>query len=406
MKQQGRTRTGLLLALITVVAPFVASADTSPTSAQDLLRRGVACQRRFDMTCAIKNYQGAVALEPKLTAGRVLLGTAYYYSGKRGPALEQFRQALALDPDEADANFYVGFLTNLVENRPAVALPYLEKAKRLRPDHPLVHIHLGQTLKKLGRIEEALAAWKFPIGRGRPATGERENIASTYEEQGKLDEAISLYRDIVRLLPNSKVHPFYLGRALFKKGLLDEALPYLSGEVLLHSAEARYLVGEIYRNKGNREEARRNYEIACFAGENRACAAGRISRPRPLKGNIRYADCDLPIASGYADVRLKTDQNPRGKRVMASFSRAEPIYHRGVSELRRLSAFYSGRTICGIPGTGKPENDIRKDDSSMSSASLSGEGPGGSFRVSMAWVPDEKAISVNIMVWPKSTKAP
>jgi tetratricopeptide (TPR) repeat protein len=77
---------------------------------------------------------------------------------KRGDwpgAMEAFRAELAIDPNHFEANLYLGDL--LREGaRHEEALPYLERALRLRPDALAAKFSLGAVYVALGRTQEAL----------------------------------------------------------------------------------------------------------------------------------------------------------------------------------------------------------------------------------------------------------
>jgi tetratricopeptide (TPR) repeat protein len=70
-------------------------------------------------------------------------------------AMDAFRAELAVDANHFDANLYLGDL--LREGaRHDEALPYLERARRLRPDDLAAQFSLGAVYVALGRTEEAL----------------------------------------------------------------------------------------------------------------------------------------------------------------------------------------------------------------------------------------------------------
>jgi 4-amino-4-deoxy-L-arabinose transferase-like glycosyltransferase len=70
-------------------------------------------------------------------------------------AVEQFNEALRLDPGWGDAHKYLGLIMS-DERRPAEAAEHLRKALAAEPDSYLLRYYLGITLLNLGRTDEAL----------------------------------------------------------------------------------------------------------------------------------------------------------------------------------------------------------------------------------------------------------
>ena len=70
-------------------------------------------------------------------------------------AIDAFKAELAVDPNHFDANLYLGDLLR-EGGRHDEALPYLERARRLRPDNLGARFSLGAVYVALGRTEEAL----------------------------------------------------------------------------------------------------------------------------------------------------------------------------------------------------------------------------------------------------------
>lgn len=87
---------------------------------------------------------------PDWSAAHDLLGVILAGQGETGPALEQFRRAVALEPRSAQAQCNLGALLGR-QGRFAQAVPYLEAAAGLGPDEPRYRAVLEQARRDLRR---------------------------------------------------------------------------------------------------------------------------------------------------------------------------------------------------------------------------------------------------------------
>jgi tetratricopeptide (TPR) repeat protein len=114
---------------------------------------------------AIDYFERAVKRRPKHPEYLNNLGTAYLDNGDFELAIAALRKAVDNSPGLIEA------LCNLARahrrnNKAANGLPYLERALRMAPDHPLVSVSFGETLQDLGRMDEAASHFRHAIGRG------------------------------------------------------------------------------------------------------------------------------------------------------------------------------------------------------------------------------------------------
>lgn len=105
---------------------------------------------------AIRYYQAAVSIRPRLALGHDNLGRALLRAGRPEEAVVSLRQAVDLDPNP------VKILRLLVESlarldRHDEAIDRLRVAIRLKPDETILRSDLGRLLEAKGRHAEALA---------------------------------------------------------------------------------------------------------------------------------------------------------------------------------------------------------------------------------------------------------
>ena len=129
-----------------------------------------------------------------------LLGLALMKQNRAAEAEEQLRFALALEPDFPQLHEDLGSALAM-QSRFDEAIPAFEKAIQLQPALPLAQKKLGHALAAVGRGEEADEAFKDYIDNDP----ERGAIAKGVElrRAGKDDEAIIVFRDVLKANPSS-----------------------------------------------------------------------------------------------------------------------------------------------------------------------------------------------------------
>jgi tetratricopeptide (TPR) repeat protein len=109
---------------------------------------------------AIRLLEQTVTRYPQSAAARLKLGKFWRQLGRLAQAEQAFQDSLRIDPDSAEAWFYLGTVQGL--ERPREAADSFRRAIHLKSDHALAHFNLGLCLKKLndrnGAADEFRAA--------------------------------------------------------------------------------------------------------------------------------------------------------------------------------------------------------------------------------------------------------
>lgn len=163
------------------------------------LQSGIGLQRQRRFVEAERVYQGVLHRLPEHPDALHLMGTLAVEADNFGAAIDYFERAVKRRPkhpeylnnlgtaylDNGDFELAVTTLRKAVDNSPGLiealcnlarahrrnnkasnGLPYLERALRMAPDHPLVSVTFGETLQDLGRMDEAADHFRHAIGRG------------------------------------------------------------------------------------------------------------------------------------------------------------------------------------------------------------------------------------------------
>jgi tetratricopeptide (TPR) repeat protein len=104
---------------------------------------------------AIKEFERAIELNPKLPGLQAAYGRALMRLGDGESAASAFKRELANNPNDFDANLYLGILFKR-DKQLEESFDYLSRAARLRPRDFYARYHLGAVYAGKGKPAEAL----------------------------------------------------------------------------------------------------------------------------------------------------------------------------------------------------------------------------------------------------------
>jgi DNA-binding winged helix-turn-helix (wHTH) protein/tetratricopeptide (TPR) repeat protein len=201
--------------------------------------------------------QKAIEIDDTLAEAHAVLGfTIFWYDWGWGAAEGQYKRALELDPNSADAHLaYAHLLSNT--GRHTEALAEAKRARELDPLNLRTNALEGQFLNHAGRTDEALARLRKTFELDPNYLLAHLFAWSAYVEKGMYAEAAAEARRARELNDLSAQPGAYLGYALAKSGKRREALAELEGllELLAERYVPPYLVALVYNGLGERDEA-------------------------------------------------------------------------------------------------------------------------------------------------------
>jgi tetratricopeptide (TPR) repeat protein len=131
----------------------------------------------------------------------VTLGTIYLWKKQYDRAIAEGERAIALDANFAEAYTWLGETLKRV-GRPEEAIGLIEMAMRLNPHYPLFYIfQLGEAYRYMGRYEEAMAAYKKALTRNPNLLPAHLGLAVSYSELGREEEARAEAAEVLRINP-------------------------------------------------------------------------------------------------------------------------------------------------------------------------------------------------------------
>ncbi|HLO84741.1 MAG TPA: tetratricopeptide repeat protein [Nostocaceae cyanobacterium] len=145
---------------------------------------------------------------------------------------------------------------------------YTEAAKIWRgliekdQENSYAYIQLADVLASQGKIEETIAIYKQAV-KLTPESSIYEKLADFLLEKGKTQEAIATYREAIKLDPKTDTAYFSLGKALLAVGNLPEALTVYQQLTKIQPNAISYKeLADVLLQAGKREEAIATYKQA------------------------------------------------------------------------------------------------------------------------------------------------
>jgi serine/threonine protein kinase/Flp pilus assembly protein TadD len=188
------------------------------------------------------------------------LGVAYDARGQADMAIGEYREALRLNPDLADAHNNMGTALRAKGRLEEAIREYLV-ALNLKPGHAMARHNLGLSYACSGDYDSAIQEYMGAI-RLKPAFVEaRINLGLALAMKGRLEEAIDEYRYAARLRPDDAIIHFNMASALRAIGRAEEAIDEYRMSLHLEpeNAEARYKLGLSLEESGRLRDAINEY---------------------------------------------------------------------------------------------------------------------------------------------------
>lgn len=183
---------------------------------------------------AIANYEKALNYDKDLTEIYVPLGILYYQAGNIAKADELLTKAIAVDPNSAETQFFLGLVRYAQykenKNTNAQALAAFRNAFRIKPKYPEAHYYLGKALERDGKQDLAAAEYEMALSLKPNYFEAALDLGSAYYELEQWQKSIDAYEKAIRLRN-------------------DNTQAYIN-------------LGDAYRQAGNFEKAESNYNLA------------------------------------------------------------------------------------------------------------------------------------------------
>jgi len=205
---------------------------------------------------AIEHYRQALKIDPDYSSALTCLGHALFEEGRFDEAVDCMNRAIQVQPgDFQDYNILGTALAK--EGKAVEAINAYRKALELQPDNPEVCFHLAELLAAQGQFEEAITQYQEVVRLKPDYVTAHYHLAVLLASHSRLDAAAQEFQTVIQLDPNYTNAYGNLANVLMGQGKLDEAITQYQQTVEMApgSAQAHFRLGEALEKKGRTADA-------------------------------------------------------------------------------------------------------------------------------------------------------
>ncbi len=204
-------------------------------------------------------FTHALAVTTRNHLAHANLGVAQYDAGNLDQALDHFRQAVEIKPNEAVAQCSLGTVLMKL-NHTDDAVEHLEAAVRLNNDLEEAHNNLGVLYSGQGQHEQAVTHYREALRIDPDSADAHFNLAAALAASDNPQDAIREYCEAIRLNPDDPAAHNNLGGIYARLGRRQDAVVEFKVALRLRSPECE-------RHSESRKGSRRQGPFRCGVGE-------------------------------------------------------------------------------------------------------------------------------------------
>ncbi len=181
------------------------------------------------------------------TAAHITLGTALLGLGKKDEALQEFRIARDLEPQNEKTRFSLG-IGYREKGDYRQSLEEFKEVVRIKPKWPDGYFQLGETQFRMGEYEKAIQSYARAQELGMDSAVTRKRTADAHLAQKRFPDAIAIYRDLLKSKGPTPYLYDLLGSAYQVSGQIDLAEQTFQemGKKFPQNAFSSYRLGLFY----------------------------------------------------------------------------------------------------------------------------------------------------------------
>ena len=230
--------------------------QNNSASSNDLLEEGKTYYNNGEYDKAIEIFKKAVEINPNDDDSWRWLGNSYYKNGQYQEAIKSFKKAVELNPNDANNYYWLGRSYNDNEQYKE-AINSLVKATQLVPDGPEYWYRLCIAYKNNEQYQEAINSGLKATQLNPDYAGNWLELGISYSINKQYTEALNSFLKVVELEPDDSFHLCCLGHSYMDNERYEDAIQSLLKSVELNpnNDDCWYLLGSSYLKNEQYQEA-------------------------------------------------------------------------------------------------------------------------------------------------------
>jgi len=286
---------------------------------------GRVCIRIDDLDGAAENFRKAIDKDPEnesykkefesITRRYIQDGTQLMQRKSYAAALEKFKQAISLNPEDPLA-YYYSAIVYLDDKNTAEALVAINKSIEFDPAYSKAHLVKGKIYTGMNDVAGAVNSFRKAIELDPEYVDAWKNIGYVYYKTKQYDDAIPAYKEVVKLDPGYASAYANMGAIYIEQKKFNEAVSSLGKAVELNPRDVNslYRLSQAYNNIGKCDKAKETALEALKVKPNWAPVLIELGIAERCMGNRTAAKQAFQIAArdpkwkAVAEYELKTVQ--------------------------------------------------------------------------------------------------
>jgi tetratricopeptide (TPR) repeat protein len=204
----------------------------------------------------------------------VRAGNEFFKAGEADSAIEEYKNALELNPNNFEAHLKIGFLMYNVKKMSEEGMEHYYQALKADPKDPRIYHDLGMALLHQKKYDKAVEYLTIAV-KGMPEGFDIQydivdmhyNLGMALLGLGKSQDAITHFTKVISNNPNHAPAFLSIAMALADEERFDESLKYYSRAIQLkpeigRSPEYYYMLAVSYAKAGRTQEAGQSARMA------------------------------------------------------------------------------------------------------------------------------------------------
>jgi len=263
---------------------------------------------QFDL--AIENYKKALLVKPDYADAFCNIGIVQQKKGELKTAIQNYKKAIKINPLHVRAHYNMG-ISYKTKGDPEGAIACYKQAIKLQPNHAEAYNNMGTAFSDVSKLQKAIDCFKRAVDFKPTYAEAHHNMGNALKELKKFEEAIEAYHKALSLKPNQAETYRNLGMSLHGLGKLEEAVDSYNMALSIkpNFAAALFGLGITLEEQGKLEEAIITFKhVLAIEPDNANCFVSLSSiKTQIVDFNFKPLDPEK-VTNNSLDSTL--DQNP------------------------------------------------------------------------------------------------